>query len=48
MIEIMINGVVTVHSMDMVANQVDGGIVIAITSTSTTTTRTQKDMGLYI
>ena len=37
MIEIMIHGMVIVHSMNMVVNQVDGGIINVITSTSTTT-----------
>ena len=42
MIEIMINGLVIVHSMDMVRNQEDGGMIIVITSTSTTTTNIKE------
>ena len=49
MIEIMINGImVIVHFMDMVVNQVDGGIVTVIESTSTTTTIIQEGGALCI
>ena len=46
MIEIMINGEVIVHSMDMVRRQEDGGIAVVLTSTPTTTTNIKEVGGL--
>jgi len=40
--------ILIVHSMDMVNNQVDGGITIAIISTSTTILSFQEKAGVYL